>query len=861
MDDWLIIKLGGTSVAHTGSLHNVAERVHNALAEGLRVVLVHSALAGVTDQLAILATSAAAERARLAGEIETTHRALADELSITDLAPLERRLQELEKLCIPSTSPDSPYAERARILAMGEYLASALLRPFLASRGLPIEQADARELLCAEQGPESGPSRHYLAARCSDAPDPVVADQLRTKARVILTQGFIAGDRNGGTVVLGRGGSDTSAAYLAAKLRARRIEIWSDVPGIFTADPRSLPAARLLRHLAYDEALEIAATGAKVLHPRCLAILARACIPVALCYSPAPSTPGTRVDGAARDDDGQPKAVCAREGVTVISIENAEMWHQAGFLAEIFAAFKAHDVSVDMISTSQASVTVTLDPAANPLGDHRIRSLCRELRTLGTLNVIEDCTAVSIVGRRIRANLHRIAPFLDVFRDRRVHLVSQSANDLNVTFVADASEAPRLAAELHALLIGNAAEGDAFGIAWQELTCPPERQRSAPPWWQQRREELQALAARSAPCFVYDADGIRRQGEELREALPAVDRIFYAVKANNHPRVLDIVHESGLGFECVSAGELDHVLNLFPGLAPQRILFTPNFAPRNEYEHALRHGIWLTLDNLYVLKCWPELFAGREVFLRIDLGHGSGHHRHVRTAGTHSKFGIPLADLPALRRTTAAHGIRVTGLHTHAGSGIHDPGHWPRVGLQLAALASGFPELRIVNLGGGLGIRARPSDPKLDLARLNEALLAVRRALPHCEVWLEPGRLLVSESGVLLTRVTQIKGKAGVRYAGVDTGMNSLLRPALYGAYHLIVNLDRADAPADGRYTVVGPICESGDVLGTARRLPATQEGDVLLVANAGAYGRVMSSDYNLRAPAQEIVLEPPVGR
>ena len=131
----------------------------------------------------------------------------------------------------------------------------------------------------------------------------------------------------------------------------------------------------------------------------------------------------------------------------------------------------------------------------------------------------------------------------------------------------------------------------------------------------------------------------------------------------------------------------------------------------------------------------------------------------------------------------------------------------------------------------------------------------MRRDYPQFAFWLEPGRYLAAAAGVLLTRVTQLKDKDGVRYVGVNTGMNSLIRPALYGAHHHIVNLSRLDEPAGELVDVVGPICESADVLGKTRMLSPCREGDVLLIANAGAYGRVMSSSYNQRPPGEEIVI------
>jgi diaminopimelate decarboxylase/aspartate kinase len=165
--------------------------------------------------------------------------------------------------------------------------------------------------------------------------------------------------------------------------------------------------------------------------------------------------------------------------------------------------------------------------------------------------------------------------------------------------------------------------------------------------------------------------------------------------------------------------------------------------------------------------------------------------------------------------------------------------------------------VRVLNLGGGLGVPDRHGQPPLDRAALDTALATVRDRHPRYELWMEPGRYLVAGAGVLLARVTQIKGKGAVQYAGIATGMNSLIRPALYGAYHEIVNLTRLDEPADQLYDVVGPICESGDVLGHGRLLPRTREDDILLIANAGAYGHAMGSHYNLRPPAGSCSFDP----
>lgn len=373
-------------------------------------------------------------------------------------------------------------------------------------------------------------------------------------------------------------------------------------------------------------------------------------------------------------------------------------------------------------------------------------------------------------------------------------------------------------------------------------------------WWRARRAALLDVFGERDCAYVYDRATVQRQARALL-ALGSVSRVFYAIKANPHPAILHAAGAAGLGLECVSRGEVERVLQVIPGIARERLLFTPNFAPRAEYEWALGQGLRVTVDNLYVLRAWAGLFAGREILLRLDAGPGHGHHEKVRTAGLHSKFGVPAEEFADIARAVAEAGATVIGLHAHGGSGNFAIASWIDAARTLLAVAVQFPAVRAINLGGGLGVPDRPHAAPFDLSAFDTALAEIREAYPAHELWLEPGRLLVAEAGVLLARVTQTKGKGAKRYVGVATGMNSLLRPALYGAWHEIVNLSRLDEPADQRCTIVGPICESGDVLGADRLLPRCEEGDVLLVANAGAYGHAMASHYNLRPPAEELLV------
>ena len=263
----------------------------------------------------------------------------------------------------------------------------------------------------------------------------------------------------------------------------------------------------------------------------------------------------------------------------------------------------------------------------------------------------------------------------------------------------------------------------------------------------------------------------------------------------------------------------------------------------------------LTIDSLYALREWGELFRGRDVLIRIDTGFGRGHHDHVRTAGVHSKFGVPLFELDEAERLVKQVGARVVALHAHTGSGVFDVRNWKEVGQVLASLVQRFPQARAIDLGGGLGVPEKPGQVPVDLAALQGVIDEIRAKFPKLSLWLEPGRFLVAQGGVLVVEVTQLKGKGAVQYVGVATGMNSLIRPALYGAHHDIVNLTRFGEAGTEVYNVVGPICESADYLGHERLLPPTKEGDVLLIANAGAYGHAMSSSYNLREPACEVIV------
>jgi len=853
----VVMKFGGSSVSTADNWRTIAELLRRRLEQGLRPVVVHSALQGVSNALEqVLSCAVIEDPADVMAAIRQQHYRLAKDLGLDGPLMLDETLHELEQLVAGvRLVREVSVRVRVRIMALGELMATRLGAAYLAAEDLPVSWLDARDLLRSRSQTALQTSTAYLSATCDFDQDPALQASMDIGSQITLTQGFIARNKNGETVLLGRGGSDTSAAYFAAKLGARRLEVWTDVPGMFSADPHVVPSARLLVALHYDEAQELASAGSSVLHPRCITPIREFGIPLFIRSTAAPEIGGTVISSVTEEVEPQVKGICIRNNLTLISMDGVGMWHEVGFLAKAFLAFSNNGVSVDLVSTSETNVTVSIDTSDGMLSDDVEEALIDDLEKLCRVRVISDCSAVSLVGRKIRTIIPRLAPALEVFEEERIHLMSQAANDLNLSFVVDKQQGPRLVSKLHATIIRRTGAASVFGSSWERLFDGDEPAVSRPDaWWMQKREQLLEIAKGQLSAYVYDTDSVSQAAKSLLE-LRNIDRVLYAVKANFNPNLLRTLASSGIDFECVSPGEVEWLQQSIPDFDLRRVLFTPNFAPREEYEWALKAGIQVTLDNLYPLQAWPEIFNGQKLFIRVDPGQGRGHHEHVKTAGVHSKFGVPRFEMDELARLVDAAGAEVIGIHAHSGSGILDPNNWRTVASELVLVAERFPKVTTIDLGGGLGVAEKPGDKAFDLDRLDETLAEIREAYPQFKLWLEPGRFLVARAGVLLTRCTQTKGKGEMRYVGVGTGMNSLIRPALYGSYHEIVNLTRADVAPSETVTIVGPICETGDRLGSDRLMPPTVEGDVILIANTGAYGYVMSSQYNRREVAEEIVI------
>lgn len=470
---WIVLKFGGASVSRAARWRTIAGAVRRCIDEGHAPVVVCSAVIGVSRQLqALLEAAVRSEHEPILASIESRHRELAAELDLPFEALLGSLFAELRRVA-QNASITGEYGPRlyARTIAMGEAMATTLGAAFLCRAGVEARLVDARELLEAVPDPAATSSRRYVAASPSIDPDPALQERLGG-AGAIVTQGSIARDADGDTVLLGDGGADTAAAALAAKLQALRLEIWSEVPGVFTGDPWKVPGSRLVRRLGYDEAEELANTGARSLHPRCIDPLRRHGIALHVKDANHPEVEGTVVEEP-REAGGTVKAIVVRTGLSVISVETLGLWQRVGFLAEISDVFKRHGLSIVQVATSASNLTLAFDPAGSGSERVEIEGLVEELSTRRCqARAFGPCTSVSLVGRNLRTILHRLAPALELFEQQPVFLVTQAASDLNLTFVLEEAGAEALVTRLHEQLFGASAASDLFGATWQELRAP-----------------------------------------------------------------------------------------------------------------------------------------------------------------------------------------------------------------------------------------------------------------------------------------------------------------------------------------------------------------------------------------------------
>jgi diaminopimelate decarboxylase len=374
---------------------------------------------------------------------------------------------------------------------------------------------------------------------------------------------------------------------------------------------------------------------------------------------------------------------------------------------------------------------------------------------------------------------------------------------------------------------------------------------------------VQLIKKYGSPLYVYNETILRQRCEELRNIIsyPKL-KINYSAKANTNLTLLKIIHEEGLLVDAMSPGEI--FIEMHAGFKPEEILFISNNVSGEEMMFAINHGIVISVDSLSQLEKYGKLNRGGKVVVRINPGVGAGHHEKVITGGKNTKFGINPNFLTELKTILKRYDLMLLGINQHIGSLFMTPVAYLEAAKFIFSFAENFPDIEFVDIGGGFGIpyHKEAGEARLDLHKLGTGLQEVidnwvKRNGRQITVKMEPGRYTVAECGILLGEVYSIKENANKKYIGTDIGFNVLIRPALYDAYHdiEIYSSIKRENLKNETVTVVGNICETGDIIAKDRNLPEILERDILGILDSGAYGMAMSSNYNCRLRPAEVLI------
>ncbi len=360
------------------------------------------------------------------------------------------------------------------------------------------------------------------------------------------------------------------------------------------------------------------------------------------------------------------------------------------------------------------------------------------------------------------------------------------------------------------------------------------------------------------PLYVYDTSVMKRQYDKLSAAFKGVDlRINYACKALNNINVLKYMRSLGSCLDTVSIQEV--WVGLKAGYQPKEIIYTPNSVSMEEIDLAVKEGVNINIDNFSILEQFGEKYGKSvPVCIRINPHIMGGGNINISTGHIDSKFGISIYQMRHVERIVKTYNMHVNGLHMHTGSDILDTDVFIRAAEILFEQAENFKELEFLDFGSGFKVPYKPDDYSTDLKELGEKLTEsfnsfCERYGRKLQLWFEPGKFLVSESGTFLVKVNILKQTTSAVFVGVDSGLNHLIRPMFYNSYHHITNISNLEGKLR-IYTVVGYICET-DTFGWDRKLNEVREGDILAFSNAGAYGITMASNYNSRFRPAEVLI------
>ncbi|MEI6596143.1 MAG: diaminopimelate decarboxylase [Bacteroidota bacterium] len=360
------------------------------------------------------------------------------------------------------------------------------------------------------------------------------------------------------------------------------------------------------------------------------------------------------------------------------------------------------------------------------------------------------------------------------------------------------------------------------------------------------------------PVYVYDADKIVSQYKRLKHAFePLKVKIKYACKALNNSNILKLLKNEGSGLDAVSINEVR--LGIKAGFAPSEIIFTPNCVGFDEIKMAVELGVQINIDNISILEQFGNEYGNKvPCCIRLNPHILAGGNKKISTGHIDSKFGISIYQLRHVLRVIETYKMNINGLHMHTGSDILDAGVFIQGAELLFDAAKDFPDLTFIDFGSGFKVAYKENDITTDIEELGKAISQrfiefSKEYGRDLELWFEPGKFLVSESGLFLVKTNVIKQTTATVFVGVDSGMNHLIRPMLYDSYHDIINISNPEGK-QRIYTVVGYICET-DTFGWDRKLSEVHDGDILCFKNAGAYGITMSSNYNARVRPAEVLI------
>ncbi|HEU4509472.1 MAG TPA: lysine-sensitive aspartokinase 3 [Pyrinomonadaceae bacterium] len=443
----IVMKFGGTSVADAPAFENVA-RVVGAQRDASPVVVV-SAMSGVTDRLLAAATIASERNAHEAisslEDLFDRHKREAKQLlaaseadafsgrvndAATHVAELLRKIEH---------NPSEFKPLQDGVVSTGETLSSTLLAEVLKHLGITARQVDARRcIITDEEYTSASPLMDHTFSATQEELRPLLENKI-----VPVLGGFIASTTTGATTTLGRGGSDYTAALIGAALNADEIQIWTDVTGVLTADPRVVPEAQTVERLSYSEAAELAYFGAKVLHPKTIQPAIESYIPVRICNSRAPQERGTLVGPQTETSPRTLKAIAHKTGVTTVQITSARMLGAYGFLRALFEVFERHRTVVDVVTTSEVSVSLSLDD------DSTLPEIVEELRKLGNVSVEKGFAIICVVGEGLQGQPGIAAKVFSTISDINVTLISQGASRINFTFAIEEGKVKEAVRRLH----------------------------------------------------------------------------------------------------------------------------------------------------------------------------------------------------------------------------------------------------------------------------------------------------------------------------------------------------------------------------------------------------------------------------